>query len=412
MKRVARPGSVVSRRIVTLLACNIASAAGMPTAQAQSVPACVAPVLTLAEAASLLRVDEDPLRELAERGGIPARRIANAWRFNCDSLMQWLEGETSAVAAERAGATPLAETELEELSARGTGAVVQPQPERRDTTGVPDADQAIGQAPDERTAEDVLLRDQRVLLDRRQVVLDFGQFYSESNGQLLALTDDGFSLATVEQETFFSTLQARIGLSNNSEFFIGTTYFDQESDVFSGNQKIARAHASDLGSVNLGLRRTLVREGSGRPNIIGALSTGIPTGDSSYVLGGGLSFVKSYDPAILFASINYAHTFSRDFADLTLLEPEDQASISFGYALALNDTLALSMAVSSTFTGATSFDTAALRQQDRHALRFGLTSWLASGVYIEPSVTFNLGGPDDSFLFGLTVPYTLGRRSR
>ena len=42
-------------------------------------------------------------------------------------------------------------------------------------------DKPIGEAPDERDAEDIFLRSQRVLLAPGQVVLDFGQFYSRSD---------------------------------------------------------------------------------------------------------------------------------------------------------------------------------------------------------------------------------------
>ena len=62
--------------------------------------------------------------------------------------------------------------------------------------------------------------------------------------------------------------------------------------------------------------------------------------------------------------------------------------------------------VSGVFTSATRFDNAELRQQGRFSLQFGLTSWLAKGLYIEPSVSFGLSGPGDSYAFGLLVPYT------
>ncbi len=39
-------------------------------------------------------------------------------------------------------------------------------------------------------------------------------------------------------------------------------------------------------------------------------------------------------------------------------------------------------------------------------MQFGLTSWLAKGLYIEPTVSFGLNGPGDSFALGVTVPYT------
>ena len=36
----------------------------------------------------------------------------------------------------------------------------------------------------------------------------------------------------------------------------------------------------------------------------------------------------------------------------------------------------------------------------------GITSWLAKGLYIEPSVSLGLTGPGNSVAFGVTVPYT------
>jgi hypothetical protein len=379
--------------------------------------------LTLIEAAELLRIDADEMARLAERNEVPGRRIGAAWRFNCASLLAWLDrdweptdgGEaappaepSSFVAAD--AHTPLTGSDMAEVSGGGTtGGQAESTPA---SSGAPSDDgedtPPIGEAPEERTAEDIFLRGQRVLLGPGEAVLDFGQFYAEFNGQQFASVDGGTVLATVEQETLFTSLQGRIGFRNETELFVGTTYFNQDSDGFFGSQKIASTGASDFGSVSLGVRRTFMRERAGRPNIIGTLTTSIPTGDTSYALGGGLAFVKSVDPAVLFASIGYTHIFSRDFADLIRLEPEDRIDVAFGYALALNDTLALSMSVSGAFTAATQFDNAELRQQDSYALRFGLTSWLARGVYIEPSVSFNLGGPDDSFAFGITVPYTLG----
>jgi hypothetical protein len=50
----------------------------------------VAEVLTLPEAASFLRVTEEALTDLAERDALPARRIANEWRFSRRALEDWL----------------------------------------------------------------------------------------------------------------------------------------------------------------------------------------------------------------------------------------------------------------------------------------------------------------------------------
>ncbi len=48
-------------------------------------------VLTLAEAAALLRVPEAALRAAAEHGDVPARWIGSRWRFSRAALLRWLE---------------------------------------------------------------------------------------------------------------------------------------------------------------------------------------------------------------------------------------------------------------------------------------------------------------------------------
>jgi len=150
----------------------------------------------------------------------------------------------------------------------------------------------------------------------------------------------------------------------------------------------------------------LLAEVPGRPNVIATIFGHVPTGQTSYAVGGGLSLVKSFDPAVLFATANYRHAFSRDFADITRLEPEDRFDVTLGYALALNDTLTISTSVSGLFSGRSTFTNATLLRQDIYSLQLGLTSYLAPGLYIEPTVSFGLSGPGDSVAFGVTVPYT------
>ena len=47
-------------------------------------------VLTLADVAALLRVDEDAVMKLAEAGELPGRRIGGAWRFARRAILDWL----------------------------------------------------------------------------------------------------------------------------------------------------------------------------------------------------------------------------------------------------------------------------------------------------------------------------------
>jgi len=380
-------------------------------------------VLTLEEAATLLRLDAGELEELALRAEVPGRRVGGRWRFNRAALLAWLNGDWTLIATAAppstdvdasepglvpplpGGATPLAPETMAHVTATGTTLAQADAPPPVDEGT---SDEPIGEAPEERTAEDVFLRGQRVLLGPGEIVLDTGLFYSENDNRELALVNGNVGLATVETETFTGFVLARYGLFDETELFASTTYRDQDSDVFVGDQRITGSSRSELGDVRIGVRRTVLRESVGWPDVIVTLNGRIPTDDdhSSYALGGGVALVKSIDPVVLFANTNYLHTFSRDFDDVTRLEPEDRIDATFGYAYALNDTITLSTSVSGLFLGETEFDTVTFRQQNLFSLQFGMTSWLAEGLYVEPSVSFGLNGAGDSFAIGATLAYT------
>src|SRR4051794_19507686 len=47
-------------------------------------------VLTPAEVADLLQVDEQVVQELADSGELPARKIGDEWRFSRSAVLEWL----------------------------------------------------------------------------------------------------------------------------------------------------------------------------------------------------------------------------------------------------------------------------------------------------------------------------------
>jgi excisionase family DNA binding protein len=55
-------------------------------------PAEAADVLTLAEAAELLRTDEQTVAQVAERGELPGRKLGGEWRFARSAVLRWLAG--------------------------------------------------------------------------------------------------------------------------------------------------------------------------------------------------------------------------------------------------------------------------------------------------------------------------------
>jgi excisionase family DNA binding protein len=53
-------------------------------------PAAELEVLTLDEAADLLRIDRDELTKLAKSGKVPGRQLGDTWRFTRTALLEWL----------------------------------------------------------------------------------------------------------------------------------------------------------------------------------------------------------------------------------------------------------------------------------------------------------------------------------
>jgi excisionase family DNA binding protein len=52
-------------------------------------------VLTTAEVAELLQVDEAAIRALARKGDLPGRKIGRGWRFSREAVLTWLAGGAS-----------------------------------------------------------------------------------------------------------------------------------------------------------------------------------------------------------------------------------------------------------------------------------------------------------------------------
>ncbi len=358
------------RRLAVLCWLGLVAGPGFATAAQQGAGA--TEDLMLEETADFLGLSPIVLEQLAQWQRIPAHRVGAEWRFNRAALRTWLAGDLSAwsvrarPAAWSVGAAPVAGPVAAVPPRRVASAAAAPRaaaaapraaaaapppaeaPRRTGASGATvaqaepapssnggDAPRApIGEAPEERTADEMFLRGQRVLLDPGEVVLDPGLFYARGDAQVLATAGAGTVLATVEQNIFIAFLLARYGLFEETELFASTVYQHNESKFFFGNQELSDSSRTEFGDVGIGLRRTVLREDVGVPDVIVTIEGRIPTGDSSWAIGGGVALVKSFDPAVLFVNVNYRRAFSRDFADTTRLEPENRIDATVGYALA------------------------------------------------------------------------------
>lgn len=269
-----------------------------------------------------------------------------------------------------------------------------------------DRAEPIGTAPQGRTASEVFLRDQGVLLNKNELTVDFGFVYTRTDNLVLVDPGSGPTLGLVESNTFGSVLVGRYSFGRDTELFASTSYREQNVSIIANGQRISRASRNELGDIGLGLRHTILHEGLGQPDVILSFEAGIPTGSGSYSLAGGVTLVKSFDPAVLFGSVDYRHTFSKDSTDITRLQPRDRIDAQIGYAFALNDTIILNSALSGSFNMATSFAEAELRPNQTYNLSMGLTARISPNLFVQPSVSYLLNGPGKGVTFGLNVPVT------
>ena len=380
-------------------------------------------VLTLAEAAKLLRITPQEMKAMVLDNHFPGRQIGSHWRFSRSALVAWLAGDSviqktaqqqskySLSAFARQPSRLLSEQALAEITATGVGS---PDNSDDDVLNTPDTTAAtMGEKPDLKTADEVFLRDQAILLKPGQITLELGLAYSKSDQQAVvtALADPDIgsveALTDSEQSFFTTSVNARYGLFNNFQLFSNIALINRSSRQLFGGQEISRNSDTEFSNVTAGFRYAALQEGDGYPSVILSLDGGFPVNDSPYSIGGSMALTKSIDPAVLFANVGYRHHLNGSVNDLSRIQTDNQFDWSFGFAYALNDTLTLSTSFSGIFTSEKKLnDIITLPSRERYRLRFGLTSYLAKGLYVEPFVSFAVNGSATNALFGLSLPYT------
>jgi excisionase family DNA binding protein len=326
-----------------------------------------AEVMTLEEAAGFLRLTPEAVKQLAETQRIPARRIGDAWRFSRPALAEWLKGEDLA-------------------GIRG----------RQAPAGTP----TVGEPRTGPTAEEIALRDQAVLLKRGATTIDLGVAYLHREQTPVP---GGLRL---EERTSAATASLRYGLVDNLQVTLRLPYIWRRAYLYDATEP--RVTRDDYtGDASASLLFVALRERTGRPNVIVSFDGVLGTGPGDKGLGGGIVLSKSYDPAVLFAGINYLHGSDVDPADPRRSLAKHNWGLNLGYTYALNDALALSTVVLATYRNSESPDGILIPPpRERYTLQLGTTWMLARGLFLEPAVSMRLGGDGADFGFSLNIPYS------
>ncbi|MDF0732985.1 hypothetical protein P0Y43_20025 [Pseudomonas entomophila] len=149
----------------------------------------------------------------------------------------------------------------------------------------------------------------------------------------------------------------------------------------------------------------------------------LPTGNGVWSITPGISLVKTYDPAVLFGSLSYTHTFEDSFSDISSTVNQkvpgkvkigDSFQIGAGIAFALNEKMSMSFSVSdliarrSRIKSAETGDAwADIKSSDANAAYFnvGMTLAATDNLTIVPNLSIGLTDDAPDFTFSLKFPY-------
>ena len=98
-RAAARLGTSKGRIVAELLAAHLEQPGGIdalkgaPVGRHEFTPVQELEVLTLEQLASLLELDVDVVRALAEQGDLPGRKLGEEWRFSRSAILEWLGGD-------------------------------------------------------------------------------------------------------------------------------------------------------------------------------------------------------------------------------------------------------------------------------------------------------------------------------
>jgi len=276
---------------------------------------------------------------------------------------------------------------------------------------------------DERVAERALERsltlDGALLLPSGIFEIEPQLIYSRREDSTSSFVMSGSSVLASETERNSDSLSAniifRLGLPGDLQLEIGLPYrwrrVETVTDVNFSPTQASSMSGNGLGDVRISLAKTLLRQESGQPNIIGRLAWDTDSGeisDDGVGLGGGfnevqasLRFIKRQDPVVFVGGLSYTHTFVRDS-----VQPGVSYAANYGGYLALNPQTSLNLVLSMAYQDETKYAGTRLKGSDRTSatLYIGGSSLIARGTLLNLSLGIGLTRDADDFSVLLSIP--------
>ena len=216
-------------------------------------------------------------------------------------------------------------------------------------------------------------------------------------------------------------LALRLGLPLDSQLEVGIPYQWREVESvtnvgFAPTASSTRSGAG-AGDVRLGLAKTLLRESTGRPDVVGRIVWDTDTGrtaESGVSLGGGfheirgsLTAIKRQDPLVFVGGFSYEYPLEEDG-----IQPGPTLSANFGSFIALSPETSLRIALAGAYQDETELSGREVAGSDRTIGTFvvGASTLLGPGTLLSLSAGIGLTDDADDFSITLSLPVRFGER--
>ncbi|KNX78112.1 hypothetical protein HU735_20840 [Pseudomonas sp. BW16M2] len=263
------------------------------------------------------------------------------------------------------------------------------------------------------------------------------------------------NLDRIKADNWTLDLTARYNMDQRWQFDINVPIVYRESTYSSGGAGGAGPVTSDasvtrdptIGDVNVGVAYKFLDESENWPDAVLTLRvkapTGkdpygiklvedptnnnlsvpesLPTGNGVWAITPGISLVKTFDPAVLFASLSYTYNMQDSFSDISPqvnskvkgdVKLGDSWQIGGGIAFALNERMSMSFSVTDQFASKSKIkpdggDWQSITNSDYNAANFniGLTFAATDNLTIVPNLSIGLTEDSPDFSFSLKFPY-------
>jgi hypothetical protein len=318
-------------------------------------------VFTADEAAAFLKINHVEVQRLFTKKEIPGREIGGGdLRISKRALLLWLEKEG------------------EETTQVASSAPDQPGKEKSGA--------AVTEDQEETDIEVIALRDRAAINKSGQMSGEVGLAYAKQ--QRYALIQD--EMVNIEQRAVTSALTLRYGFGNDNQIRLSTPYQFNSDEVLLNGSQLFEESESQYGPTVLGLQKVLLEEGAGYPGILCGLGVGI---GHEAEANASCTFSKTYDPAILYASLQYAFPLTNDTSS--------NVNGNLGVGLKINEEIMLKGDVLGRYIA----DKDTIEGREDFGLSFGLNWRVHKHIYLEPSIESYLTAEGSEFTVGVNLIY-------